>query len=119
MNDETNRLEQSTRRAFFSQAGLSIGSVGLTSLIGGRSQAAGATSESNGILPQPHHTPKAKAVIYLFMAGGPSQLELFDDKPTLRKLSGKPTPASYLDGRRFAFLKGNEKLLGANHKFGR
>jgi hypothetical protein len=119
MNDETNRLEQSTRRAFFSQAGLSIGSVGLTSLIGGRSQAAGPTSESNGILPQPHHTPKAKAVIYLFMAGGPSQLELFDDKPTLRKLSGKPTPASYLDGRRFAFLKGNEKLLGAHHKFGR
>ncbi|HIM31642.1 MAG TPA: DUF1501 domain-containing protein, partial [Planctomycetes bacterium] len=70
-------------------------------------------------LPQPHHTPKAKAVIYLFMAGGPSQLELFDDKPTLRKLSGKPTPASYLDGRRFAFLKGNEKLLGAHHKFRR
>ncbi|HIF32873.1 MAG TPA: DUF1501 domain-containing protein, partial [Planctomycetaceae bacterium] len=59
------------------------------------------------------------AVIYLFMAGGPSQLELFDDKPTLRKLSGKPTPASYLDGRRFAFLKGNEKLLGAHHKFRR
>lgn len=106
--------QESTRRAFFAQAGLSVGSIGLASLLGENSSAA-----SRGLLARPHHPPKAKAVIYLFMAGGPSQLELFDDKPTLRKLSGKQTPESYLKGRRFAFLKGTETLLGAGHKFTR
>jgi hypothetical protein len=62
---------------------------------------------------------KAKNVIFLFMAGGPSQLELFDDKPKLRELHGQQPPASMLAGKRFAFLKGNEKLLGSQRKFER
>ena len=61
----------------------------------------------------PHFPARAKHVIFLFMAGGPSQLELFDDKPKLRELHGQKPPPSLLDGKRFAFLKGNETLLGS------
>jgi hypothetical protein len=117
MNDDLQRYQHSTRRAFFSDAGLSIGSLGLASLMAGGSQAAKNTGDNRGAGRRSHFAPKAKAVIYLFMAGGPSQLELFDDKPLLRKLSGQPTPASYLQGRRFAFLKGDETLLGTTHRF--
>ena len=53
------------------------------------------------------------------MAGAPSQLELFDDKPKLSELSGKTPPKSLMEGRRFAFLKGNETLLGSTRKFDR
>ncbi len=64
-----------------------------------------------------HHPAKAKSVIFLFMAGGPSQLDMFDDKPTLREHHGKLPPKSFLDGKRFAFLKGTETLLGSPHAF--
>jgi hypothetical protein len=117
MKDEIQRYQHSTRRAFFSDAGLSIGSLGLASLMAGDSHAARSSGEGQLAGRRPHFAPRAKAVIYLFMAGGPSQLELFDDKPLLRELSGQPTPASYLEGRRFAFLKGDEKLLGTSHRF--
>ncbi len=68
---------------------------------------------------QPPRPARAKQVIQLFMAGGPSQLELFDDKPKLRDLHGQKPPSSLLEGRRFAFLKGNETLLGNTRKFDR
>ena len=72
---------------------------------------------------QPHHTPKAKNVIYLFMAGGPSQLELFDYKPKLVELNSQPIPASFLEGKRFAFMDSSFKerttLLGTRRKFER
>jgi hypothetical protein len=58
-----------------------------------------------------------KRVIYLFQAGGPSQLEMFTDKPKLRELDSQAPPASLIAGKRFAFLKGNEKLLGSRRKF--
>ena len=65
---------------------------------------------------QPHFLPKAKNIIYLFMAGGPSQLELFDYKPTLQQYNGKVIPESYLEGKRFAFMnssfKNRSTLLG-------
>ena len=68
---------------------------------------------------QPHHPARAKAVIFLFMAGGPSQLDLFHDKPMLRKLHGKLPPQEYMEGKRFAFLKGTETLLASPRKFAR
>jgi hypothetical protein len=101
---------QSTRRAFFAEAGLSIGSLGLASLLA--NDVAGAASAT-------HFAAKAKAVIYLFMAGGPSQLELFEDKPKLTELSGQAPPESFMKDRRFAFLKGTETLLGPRQKFAR
>ena len=66
-----------------------------------------------------HHEPKAKSVIFLFMAGGPSQLDLFDEKPKLRELNGQVIPESYVKGKRFAFIKPDAKLLGTGRKFAR
>ena len=101
------------RREFFGDAGISIGSLGLASLLNADE------SSGSGADRDPHFAPKAKAVIYLFMAGGPSQLELFDDKPKLTELSGQKPPESFMKDRRFAFLKGTETLLGSRRKFGR
>ena len=103
-------IRQSTRRAFFGDAGLSIGSLGLASLLNSGDADAAMGS---------HFAPKAKAVIYLFMAGGPSQLELFDYKPKLTQLSGETPPERFMKDRRFAFLKGTETLLGPRQDFGR
>lgn len=108
------------RREFFGQAGVSIGALGLASLFHRDSRGATSSRAENPMaVLAPHFAPKAKSVIYLFMAGGPSQLELFDDKPKLRELSGQTPPASFLEGKRFAFLKGDEKLLGTKHVFER
>ncbi len=114
------RLNASTRREFFGQAGLSVGALGLAALLGRDAAAAPDDRSVNPMAPRRgHYAPKAKAVIYLFMAGGPSQLELFDEKPKLRELSGQPPPPSFLEGKRFAFLKGDETLLGPYQKFAR
>jgi hypothetical protein len=66
-----------------------------------------------------HFAPRAKRVIYLHMAGAPSQLELFDHKPELTRLDGQDCPASFLAGKRFAFITGVPKLLGAQYPFHR
>src|SRR5205085_4862290 len=67
----------------------------------------------------PHFAAKAKSVIYLFMAGAPSHLELFDNKPELAKWDGKLPPAELLKGYRAAFINPNSKLLGPKYKFAR
>ena len=70
------------------------------------------------LLPRaPHFPARAKSVIYLHMAGAPSQLELFDYKPELMKLNGEDCPASLLEGKKFAFIRGVPKLLGPQAKF--
>ena len=65
----------------------------------------------------PHFAPKAKNIIFLFMAGGPSQLDLFDGKPALTRFDGQPCPEDLIKGERFAFIKGVPKLLGSPHEF--
>src|SRR5215475_11956241 len=65
----------------------------------------------------PHFAPRAKSVIFLFMAGGPSQLELFDPKPKLQELDGQVIPESFVANKRFAFIKGDAKLQGTKRKF--
>jgi hypothetical protein len=98
-----------TRRQFFGRtAGLTLGNVALASLIQGATG-----SGAIGL----HHKPKAKNVIFLFMAGAPSQLDLFDHKPTLNRLDGQPCPEEFTKGERFAFIKGTPKLLGTPHDF--
>jgi len=69
----------------------------------------------------PEFAPRAKNIIYLFMAGGPSQLELFDYKPKLIELNGQPIPQSYIEGKRFAFMGSSHgtKLLGTRRGFQR
>ena len=81
-------------------------------------------STSNPLAARPgHFPPRAKSVIYLFMAGGPSQLELFDYKPELQKYTDQPIPDSFIKGRRFAFMdiftKEHPKLLGTTRQFAR
>jgi hypothetical protein len=68
---------------------------------------------------RPHFAPKAKNVVYLFHAGAPSHLELFDPKPMLARNDGKLPPADLLQGYRAAFINPNSALLGPKYKFGR
>ena len=79
-----------------------------------------ASAPANPMAPKrPHFRPRAKNIIYLFMAGGPSQLELFDYKPKLIELNGQPIPDSYIEGKRFAFMGSSHgtKLLGTRRAF--
>jgi len=102
-----------TRRHFLADCRLGLGAMALAGL--GDAVPAAAASQDQPL--GPHFPPKAKAVIYLFMAGGPSQLELFEPKPTLDALHGQVTPESFTKGKRFAFLKHDAKLLGSKEKF--
>ena len=97
------------RRWFMEKCGVGMGSLALSSLLG---------AATDPMAPkQPHHKPKAKNVIYLFMAGGPSHIEMFDNKPMLAKFDGTLPPADLLKGYRAAFINPNSKLLGPKFKF--
>ncbi|HEV3005456.1 MAG TPA: DUF1501 domain-containing protein [Pirellulales bacterium] len=110
-----------TRRHFFGQCALGLGSIALAEMLcRGTLSAGDAMPGTNPLAPKPaHFPPKAKRVIYLFMAGGPSQLELFDYKPKLQELDGQVVPESYVKNKRFAFIKLDAKLLGTRRKFAR
>jgi hypothetical protein len=111
-------LQYHRRRAFLNAAGVGFGSLALKSLIA-RDSLAQETTTPRGAIGQFHVPPKVKNVIFLFMAGGPSQLELFEDKPVLKEFHGKLPPESLTKGRRFAFLPADAKLMGTNRKFER
>src|SRR5262245_26623711 len=111
-----------TRRWFFQECGVGLGAIALNALLG---ESAGASpvahtpgSPLNPLAPKrPHFAPKAKNVIFLFMGGAPSHLELFDNKPELAKFNGKLPPPDLLKGYRAAFINPNSKLLGPKFKF--
>ena len=120
----TDHLLFETRRHFFNRCGVNLGRIAMASMLGGDALLGSETKPVNPMALKPGHFPaKVKSVIYLFMAGGPSQLELFDYKPELQKLDGKPTPESLLKGKRFAFMdtfsKEPPKLLGSRREFKR
>ncbi|MCE9534218.1 MAG: DUF1501 domain-containing protein [Planctomycetes bacterium] len=105
-----------TRRHFLRDSSLGLGSLALTSLLNEKLFAEQAAE--NPLAPKkPHFAAKAKSVIYLHMAGAPSVLDLFDQKPKLNELSGQPCPESFYKGQQFAFIKGVPKLLGSPHAF--
>lgn len=108
-----------TRRHFFGNCGVSIGAAALSTLFAQDSSANPTNPRAtNPVAPLPPHYPaKAKRVIFMFMAGGPSQLELFEPKPKLNELHGKEVPKSFTEGKRFAFLKGPLKCLGGQRSF--
>jgi hypothetical protein len=103
-------LLEITRRHFLRTSGFSLGAMAVSSILGERLLAQEGAR-------RPHFAPKAKSIIYLFMAGGPSQLDLFDPKPALKERNGQPIPDSVVKGERFAFIKGTPKLLGSPYDF--
>src|SRR6185436_15881065 len=121
MNDPLNRdepLKTITRRHFFRQGGFGIGAMALTALLDDKGFAQ--TQPINPLASRPpHFAPKAKNIIYLFMAGAPSQLDMFDYKPKLTQHNGEEIPEEFVKGERFAFIKGVPKLLGSPHAFKR
>src|SRR5437660_8457616 len=120
-------LLRQTRRHFFKDCALGVGKIALASLLaeGAASAQQAQQARPRAVNPlasrRPHHPPKVKSVIFLFMAGGPSQLELFDYKPRLNELDGQLIPDSYLRDRRFAFMSSftNPRLLGGRRSFAR
>ncbi|MEO1617843.1 MAG: DUF1501 domain-containing protein [Planctomycetota bacterium] len=111
-------LKQLTRRQLFSSCGIGLGKISLASLLSSDASAGEGTkeaSESEGL----HHAARAKRVIFLFMAGAPSQLDLFDHKPKLTELEGKPIPPSVIDGQRYAFIQPDAAVLSPRFAFSR
>jgi hypothetical protein len=109
-----------TRRWFFQQCGVGLGVMALGHLLSRAGYAATTGPATNPLAArQPHHPPRAKRVIFLFMAGAPSHLELFDYKPELARFDGKLPPADLIKGYRAAFINPNSKLLGPKFKFAR
>src|SRR5437899_2330504 len=119
-------LRAVTRRHFFKQAGFGIGAAALSSLVNRYAFASGAGAATadlainavNPLAPRPPMFPaKTKNIIYLFMAGAPSQVDLLDYKPKLQELDGQNIPESLVKGERFAFIKGVPRLLGSPYTF--
>ena len=109
-------IRDETRRHFFREAGFGIGSLALLSLMDERLFAATPAADPLAVRP-PHFAPKAKHVIFLFMAGAPSQVDLLDPKPKLKQHNGEPIPEELVKGERFAFIKGTPRLLGSPYAF--
>ncbi|HCQ78737.1 MAG TPA: sulfatase [Verrucomicrobiales bacterium] len=104
MNVQYEKVRAQTRRHFFGQAGLGFGALALNQLL---------AEEKGGVGKGVKIPAKAKSIIYLHMAGSPSQIDLFENKPALTKFHGKNCPEEYLEGKRFAFIKGTPKMMGS------
>jgi hypothetical protein len=105
-----------TRRWFFRQCGVGLGAIALGELL----RQAGWAAPPDPLAPKrPHHPARAKRVVFLFMAGAPSQLELFDHRPQLAKFDGTLPPSDLIDGYRAAFINPSSKLLGPKFGFAR
>jgi len=106
------------RRKFLSQFGMGLGAVALADMLPAEARAAQAPDR--GVLGQPHFAPKAKRVIYLFMSGGPSQIDLLDHKPLLNQRHGEELPDSVRGGQRLTGMSGNQSsipMVGSPFKF--
>jgi hypothetical protein len=122
MRDIHEQCRQVTRRHFLRECGIGLGKIGLAGLLTDALvewPALGAPPADPLALRRPHFTPKARRVIHLFMAGAPSQLDLFDYKPELARLEGKPLPPSVIGGQRYAFIRPDAAVLGPRFKFAR
>ncbi len=118
MNFSLESLNQiAARRAFFGDAATGVATAALATLLQSRSLGDGNPERTGtrigGLSALPHFAPKAKRIIYLFQNGGPSHLELFDWKPAIEQMHGKPIPSDYVKGRRFSTMTGdaNNKLM--------
>ena len=116
-------LLQTTRRHFFEQCGIGVGKMALASMMATSALTRGGEGRSPVTDPlsvkPTHFAPRAKHVIYLFMAGAPSQLDLFDNKPTLARFDGQPVPAEVVKDQRYAFIRPDSSLMASRFKFSR
>ena len=116
-SQQTRRPQDTSRRWFIEQCGVGMGAFALNHLLANAGYAA-SQEANNPLAPRkPHFAPKAKNVIFLFMAGAPSHLEMFDNKPQLAKFDGTLPPPDLLKGYRAAFINPNSQLLGPKFKF--
>src|SRR6188768_2646137 len=111
-----------SRRHFLNDCGIGLGKIAAASLLAAGSKTSAAPRagkpNENPLAPRPpHFAPRAKAVIHLFMAGAPSQLDLFDYKPKLAEYEGKPIPPEVIGGQRYAFIRSDAAALGPVYKF--
>jgi uncharacterized protein (DUF1501 family) len=122
MHPAAEHLLRQTRRTFLQRSGVGVGAMALGSLL---TESLFAAAPAAGGRPNPlapraaHFAPRAKRVIYLHMVGAPSQLDLFDHKPALLDLDGKPCPDEFIKGKRFAFLRGHPKMAASRYAFAR
>ena len=121
LSDRDEPLRTITRRHFFKQSGFGVGAMALSALLDDKLFARTQAGQAANPLARraPHFAPKAKNIIYLFMAGAPSQLDLFDYKPKLAQHNGEEIPEDLVKGERFAFIKGAPRLLGSPYTFKR
>jgi hypothetical protein len=112
----TARARLLSRRWFLQECGVGLAGIALSSLLA-RDAAAKPANRNPLAVKAPHFKPKAKRVVYMFQAGAPSHLELFDYKPELAKRDGELPPPELLKDYRAAFIKPNSALLGPKYKF--
>jgi len=106
------------RRCFLERSGYGIGGMALAQLLASDATAARKTMPPDPLAPRsPHFAPRAKNVIFLFMAGAPSQLDLFDPKPKLVQLHNKPVPESFLSGLDDALIRGSARVWASPRPF--
>ncbi len=111
------KIELETRRHFLKQCTTGLGMMALGTTFGScKDDKKAVTADVLGNM-MPHFPAKAKSVIYIHLCGSPSQLELYDYKPELEKLDGKPCPQSFLEGKKFAFIRGVPDMLASVGKF--
>lgn len=113
---------RTTRRHFFHDCGIGVGKIALAGLLAESSGPARAASMPDGgalAARPPHFAAKARSVIQLFMAGAPSQLDMFDHKPKLAEIEGKPLPPEVIGGQRYAFIRPDAAVLGPQYAFAR
>lgn len=106
-----------TRRYFFEECGVGIGKIALASLLAGNVFQPAVSAENPLAPKEPHFDAKIDHVIFLFMAGAPSQLDLFDPKPILQKYDGKPVPADVVKDQRYAFINRDAALMSSRFAF--
>jgi len=106
-------IQHATRRAFFGQASTGVATAALATLLGKSVNANNDPLRIGGLPELPHFAAKAKRVIYLFQNGGPTHVDLFDWKPEIQRMNGKPVPKEFVGGRRFSTMTGdaNNKLM--------
>ena len=113
MNPIKTHLQLENRRHFFRKSALGLGSAALSSLLLDDAKASGQPASAIGLPGLPHFAPKAKRAIYLFMAGAPSQMDLFDYKPNMTDMFDMDLPESIRKGQRLTTMTSGQERFSA------